>query len=210
MNRYRLHCFAQSGNAYKPALALALAGLDWEAVFVDFFNGATRTPEFRALNAMGEVPVLEHRGQTITQSGAILDYIAARENAFFDPGPENAREALRWMLFDCQKLSGYLGPWRFFSRLAPEDKRVPEVIAFLEMRARAALAVLDAHLEHRDWIAAPWLTTADLACSGYLFYPDEYPIDWASEYPHIARWCTRMRAVEGFALPYDLMPGHPQ
>jgi hypothetical protein len=69
MAEYRLHCFAQSGNAYKAALMLNLCGADWEPVFVDFFNGATRTPEFRELNEMGEVPVLEFEGTRLTQSG---------------------------------------------------------------------------------------------------------------------------------------------
>ena len=54
MAEYRLYCFAQSGNAYKPALMLALCGADWEPRFVDFFNGETRTPEYRAENEMGE------------------------------------------------------------------------------------------------------------------------------------------------------------
>ena len=60
MAEYKLHCFAQSGNAYKVALMLELAGADWEPVWVDFFHGATRTPEYLELNEMGEVPVLEH------------------------------------------------------------------------------------------------------------------------------------------------------
>ena len=68
MAEYILHCFAQSGNAYKPALMLALSGADWEPRFVDFFNGATRTPEYCAINVMGEVPLLEHRGQVLSQS----------------------------------------------------------------------------------------------------------------------------------------------
>ncbi len=42
---YRLYCFAQSGNAYKAALMLKLCGADWEARFVDYFGGETRTPE---------------------------------------------------------------------------------------------------------------------------------------------------------------------
>ena len=53
----QLHCFGESGNAYKAALTLELSGYDWEPVFVDFFNGATRTAEYRALNEMGEAPV---------------------------------------------------------------------------------------------------------------------------------------------------------
>ena len=56
----KLHCFGESGNAYKAALALELSGLDWTPVYVDFFNGAARTPEYReTINAMGEVPGLQ-------------------------------------------------------------------------------------------------------------------------------------------------------
>ena len=43
----KLHCFGESGNSYKAALALEMSGLEWEPVFVDFFNGQTRTPETR-------------------------------------------------------------------------------------------------------------------------------------------------------------------
>ena len=208
MPEFRLHCFAQSGNAYKVALMLEMARADWEPVWVDFFAGETRTPGFRALNEMGEVPVLEHKGEVVSQSGAILDYLAAVLDEF-DPGPENAREALRWTLWECQKLSGMLGPWRFMTTFLSEDKRRQDVIDFLEGRARGALSVLDRHLEGREWVAADWMTTADFACAGYLFYPDEYPIDWAAEYPNVVGWRERIRALEGWQHAYDLMPGHP-
>ena len=59
MADYTLHCFAQSGNAYKAALMLSLCGADWQPRLVDYFNGETRTPAYRAINPMGEVPVLE-------------------------------------------------------------------------------------------------------------------------------------------------------
>src|SRR3954471_23912932 len=99
MAEYTLHCFAQSGNAYKPALALALAGADWASRWVDYFNGETRTPAYRAINVTGEVPVLEHRGAYLAQSGVILDYLAETLGQF---GPANAlerREILRWLLW---------------------------------------------------------------------------------------------------------------
>ena len=64
MAQYKLHCFCQSGNSYKVALYLNCAGLDWEPVFVDFFNGATRDAKWReSVNEMGEAPVLETGGQ---------------------------------------------------------------------------------------------------------------------------------------------------
>ena len=90
----RLHCFGESGNAYKAALTLTLAGYDWEPVFVDFFNGATRTAEFRRLNVMGEVPVLEDGGAVISQSGAIMYHVARRTGRLCgEPGA--ADEVLR-------------------------------------------------------------------------------------------------------------------
>ena len=83
MSEYVLHCFGESGNAYKAALMLQLCGLDWEPRFVDFFAGATRDPAYRAeVNEMGEVPVLDHAGLRLTQSGVILDYLAGITGRF--------------------------------------------------------------------------------------------------------------------------------
>ncbi|MEM7616546.1 MAG: glutathione S-transferase, partial [Pseudomonadota bacterium] len=67
-----LHCFAQSGNAYKAALMLELCGQPWEPIQVDFFNGAARTPEYAALNEMAEVPTYTEGDLCLTQSGVIL------------------------------------------------------------------------------------------------------------------------------------------
>ena len=73
MTTYTLHCFKESGNSYKVALALTLAGLPWTKVDVDYFNGETRTAEWRAsVNEQGEVPVLDVGTDRMTQSGAIL------------------------------------------------------------------------------------------------------------------------------------------
>jgi hypothetical protein len=65
MAEYTLHCFAQSGNAYRVALMLNLIGANWTPQFVDFFGkGLPRTPEWRSgINEMGEVPVLDHNGR---------------------------------------------------------------------------------------------------------------------------------------------------
>ena len=73
MAEYQLHCFAQSGNAYRVALMLNLIGADWEPVFVDFFGkGVPRTPEYREnVNEMGEVPVLVHGDKKLSQSGVL-------------------------------------------------------------------------------------------------------------------------------------------
>ena len=209
MAEYRLHCFAQSGNSYKPALMLELAGADWEPVFVDFFNGENRSPEFQALNPMGEVPVLEHDGLVLAQSGVILDYLAGTLGRFGPSGEAERREILRWVLWDNHKLTSYNATWRFLTNFVPEEKRSADVIAFLEGRGRAALGVLDSHLTERDWIVGAAMTIADLSCVGYMFFVDEFPIDWAADYPAVTAWRERIRALPGWKHPYDLMPGHP-
>src|SRR4029079_8401080 len=119
MAEYRLYCFAQSGNAYRAALMLNLIGADWEPVFVDFFNGETRTPEYRGkVNEMGEAPVLAHRDRKLSQSGVILSYLAKHTGKFQPNGEDEELEALRWIIFDNQKVNGFLGPYRFLRNFA--------------------------------------------------------------------------------------------
>lgn len=205
MSNYVLHCFAQSGNAYKCALMLELCGADWSAKFVDFFKGGVRSPEFLALNPMGEVPVLEHGDIRLSQSGVILDYLAGELGKF---GPENAgqkREVLRWLLWDNHKLTGYTATLRFLIMFAKTGET--PVTEFLRARAKTAYGVLDRHLSGRDWVAAPKPTIADLSICGYLYWPDEIGVDWRT-YPNIEGWLERIKSLSGWRHPYDLMPGH--
>jgi glutathione S-transferase len=208
MADYTLHCFAQSGNAYKPALMLELAAADWTPRFVDYFNGETRTAAYRAVNVMGEVPVLEHRGLRLAQSGVILDYLAGTLGRFGPAGEDERREILRWLLWDNHKLTSYTATYRFMRALTKDPD--PAVLAEFGKRARAAWGVLDAHLAGREWIAADRCTIADLSCCGYLFFDDEIGVDWAVEHPAIARWLGRLRALPRWKHPYALMPGHPR
>lgn len=208
MADYRLHCFAQSGNSYKAALALALAGADWEPVFVDFFNGETRSPGYRAQNEMGEAPILDHAGLALSQSGVILDYLSGQLGRYGPESEAERLEILRWILWDNHKFTSYTATLRFLRCFVPEAQRNADVIAWLEGRARAAWAVLDTHLAARDWIAADRLTTADLSCAGYIFYGGEIGFDTGA-YPAIARWREAIAALPGWRHPYDLMPGHP-
>lgn len=134
MSEYTLHCFAQSGNAYKPALLLELAGADWQPRFVDYFGGETRTPAWRALNAMGEVPVLEHAGERLTQSGVILDYLAQRFPQYGPRDERERREVLRWLLWDNHKLTSYTATYRFQRTFLKSPE--PAVVAEFGKRAR--------------------------------------------------------------------------
>ena len=205
----KLHCFGESGNAYKAALALQLSGLDWEPVKVDFFGGKTRTQDYRTtINNMGEAPVMIDGDIRLTQSGVIQDYVSEQSGKFGGGNPEERREILRWVLWDNHKLSSNAGMTRFLMNFLPEDKQPKEVIGFMQGRLSAAYAVLNDHLNGRDWIVGDGITNADLSCCGYLYYPESFGFvrkDW----PHIDAWLTRLSETPGWKAPYDLMPGSP-
>jgi glutathione S-transferase len=207
MAEYTLYCFAQSGNAYKVALTLALGGADWAPRFVDFFNGETRTPEYRSrVNEMGEVPVLEHRGRLLSQSGVILDYLSGALPRFGMKDDDERREILRWILWDNHKLTSYIATLRFLVHFQKTGET--PVTEFLRGRVKTSLAILEKHLAEQPSAAGGRLTIADLSMCGYLFWPEEFGVDWA-EYPGIARWLERIRSEPGWVHPYQLMPGHP-
>ncbi|MCZ8096425.1 MAG: glutathione S-transferase family protein [Alsobacter sp.] len=208
MADYRLHCFAQSGNAYKVALYLQLAGLPWEPVFVDFFKGGqTRTPQWReSVSAMGEVPVLEHGGRRYTQSGAILTLLAETTGHFAPRDADERYEALRWLLWDNHKFTSYYATLRFLMGLAKTGET--PVTEFLRARATAAFSVADSHFARNAFVLGDRPTIADLSMAGYVFYPEETGIDWDA-FPALSAWRERIRGLPGWVHPYELMPGHP-
>ena len=203
MTEYQLHCFAESGNAYKAALMLELCGADWQPRFVDYFGGETRTPAYRAVNVMGEIPLLDHGAVRLSQSGVILDYLSEQLGQF---GPETSaerREILRWLLFDNHKLTSYTATLRFL-RTFTETRDGP-VIDFLRDRSNKALGVLDSHLASQPFAVGARPTIADLSLCGYLFWPEQIGVDWA-DFPNIGTWLERIAALPGWASPEALMP----
>jgi len=205
----KLHCFGESGNSYKAALALEMSGLDWEPVFVDFFNGVTRTPEYRAeVNELGEAPVMIDGDFRTSQSGAIQAYVTEKTGKFGGKDRDENYEIFRWVLWDNHKLSSMAGLTRFLVNFLPEEHRNPDVIAFNQGRLKAAHQILNTHLEGRDWIVGDGVTNADISCCGYLYYPEPFGFDRA-DWPHIDAWLTRLSEQPGWKHPYDLMPGNP-
>lgn len=208
MAEYTLHAFAQSGNCYKVALALELAGADWTTRFVDYFNGETRTPAYREINAMGEAPVLEHRGKRLSQSGVILDYLTGTLGRFGWNTDDERREILRWLLFDNHKFTSYTATYRFMRALTKDPN--PDVVAEFRRRSEAAWRVLDAHLAGRTFVVGDRLTIADLSLAGYLFFDDEIGVVWRDAHPDLADWLERIRRQPRWKHPYQLLPGHPR
>ena len=206
MAEYVLYGFAQSGNSYKPALYLELANADWTPRFVDFFNGETRTPAYRAINVMGEVPVLEHKGQTLSQSGVVLDYLIEQCGQFGWKNDAERREVLRWLMWDNHKLTSYTATYRFMRVLMPNPN--PVVVEEFRKRAESSWKILETHLAGRSYVVGERLTVADISICGYLFFDDELGVDW-KQYPNIHAWLQRIRSEPRWTHPYDLLPGHP-
>jgi glutathione S-transferase len=205
MTPYELYCFGESGNAYKVALFLELAGLPWKARFVDFFNSETRSAVFRGtVNEMGEVPVLMDGSRKLTQSGAILLHLADRHKAFAPATQDERDDVLRWMFFDNHKFTSYIATLRFMISITKTGET--PVTEFLRGRALGTLKIVDKHLEEHSFISCGRLTIADLSMCAYLFYDEEIPLPLA-DFPHIIAWLGRIKSTPGWKGPYDLMPG---
>ncbi len=203
--KLKLHCFAQSGNAYKVALMLNLCGADWDPIFVDFFNGEHREPAYLKLNEFGEVPVLEAGELVLSQTGVILDYLAESFEQFDGHSVPEHREIMRWLFFDNHKLTSYVASLRLLTHFSKTGET--EVTKFLRERALRALSIVEKRVSESAFVVGEEITIADISLCGYLFFEDELSID-LSAFPAINAWLDRIKAQPGWAHPYELMPGH--
>ena len=170
MAEYTLYCFAQSGNAFKAALMLNVCQADWSSRFVDYFNGETRTSEYRReINQMGEAPVLEHRGKKLSQSGVILTYLADCLGRYGADNEDEEREILRWLLFDNHKLTSYTATLRFMLTFTKTGETL--VTEFLRGRSQTALEILDGHLAAHRFAVGERPTLRIFRCAGICSGP---------------------------------------
>jgi glutathione S-transferase len=205
---YRLHCFSQSGNCFKVAFLLRALEQPYESVFVDYLRGTTRDEAWRSsTNEMGEAPVLEDGSRRLTQSGAILTYLASRHDAFGGRSEDEKLEILRWLLFDNHKFTSYFATYRFAKAFAPTPPD-SAVMAWLHGRIDNVFGIVNRHLASSAYIVGAAPTIADFSLSGYLLFPvEESGYDWPSEFKNIASWIERVKTIPGWASPYDVLPG---
>jgi glutathione S-transferase len=206
MAQYRLHCCGGSGNSYKLALYLNCAELDWEPVGVDFAGGETRNADWRsATNTMGEVPVLEVAGERMSQSGAILLWLAETTGKFAFNADQRF-EAMRWLFFDNHKFTANYAMHRFQNSLTPQAVHAA-VLDFLRPRVEAGFSIVDRHLATRPFVLGDKPTIVDFSMAGYVYYPpEETGFDIAAAFPAIDAWRRRLAALPGWKPPYELMP----
>ena len=190
-----------SSSTYKPMLYLALSGMPFSFRTVNLKNGVQREAAYLAVNRYGQVPALRHRGLTIVQSNVILDYLA-RTTGHFEGGTEQDRWTAReWLSWETDAITN-VAKVRHFSRFRTVD---PAVMDHFRPQAEAALTFIDNALDGRRWLVGETCTIADIGCLGRMVFMAEGGLDIA-RWPNVVRWSDQLKAMPGFALPYDLIP----
>jgi glutathione S-transferase len=196
-NAVRIHHFAKSGHAHRALVFAKLAGIAHEAVPVDLAAGAHKVPEFLAMNPNGQVPVLEDGGVVISDSNAILVYLARTYAPDWIPdtavGEANVQ---RWLTLAAGEIAFGSCAARLVTVFgAPLDAD------FAISTAQKAMQKLEHGLEGRDWLVGGRPTIADVATYSYTAHAPEGNVSLAP-YPNIRAWLARFEALPGFeAMP---------
>jgi glutathione S-transferase len=199
--RFTIYGSFTSSSSYKPILFLALARLPYSFRTVNLKTGAQKLPGYLAVNRYGLVPALRHRGLTIVQSNVILDYLARATGRFEGAADHDRWQAREWLSWEADAIQN-IARVRHFSRFRAVD---PAVMAHFRPLAEAALGFMEASLVGREWLVGGTCTIADIGCWGRMVFMAEGGMDIAN-WPNVAAWSERLRAMPGFALPYDLIP----
>ena len=195
MTAIKLYHFPLSGHSHRAELMLSLLGLEPQIQFIDLANGEQKTPGFLAVNAFGQVPVIDDNGVIVADSTAILVYLAKKYDAsgrWLPNDPEGAAQVQRWL----SAASGaiYLGPARarlitvFGAGFDPQDTI---------QRAHEVLRVIDQHLNGREFLAADRATIADVAAYSYIAHAPEGNVS-LDEYVNVRAWLSRIENLPGF------------
>jgi glutathione S-transferase len=191
----RLYDYAGSCNCYKVRLLLAQLGVAYERVPVDIFAGETLTDAFQAINPARSTPVLETDGRYLTESNAILLYLAQGTRYLPEDRFELA-QVVRWLIYEQTDVVPTIGGLRFrllTQRLAGSDRDAVR-------RRNGALEVLrliDDHLATHDFFVGDGYTIADIAMYGYTHRANEAEID-LEPYANVQAWLARVERQPGF------------
>ena len=200
-DRLTLYGSFTSSSSYKPMLYLALARLPFSFRTVNLKIGVQKEAEYLAVNRWGVVPSLRHKGLTILQSNVILDYLA-RETGHFEGRTDQAKwQAREWLSWEADHITA-VARVRHSARFR---KMHDEVIAEFRPRAEAALSFVDKTVTNQKFLVGDYPTIADIGCWGGIVFMAEGGLEM-SDWPHLAAWAERLKAMPGFALPYDLIP----
>ncbi|MDC0677564.1 glutathione S-transferase family protein [Sorangium atrum] len=189
----KLYEFAPT-RSIRVRWALQELGVDFETVQVNLRAGENRRPEFLKLNPAGKLPVLVDGDLVLTESVAIVLYLAEKypEKGLLPTDPRERAKVNQWLLFAATELEQPL--WRIARNkfLYPEDKRQPGDIPVACEDFKAMADVLEKHMDQRQFVVGDSVTVADLVMA--------YTLDWANEihlldgFPQLRAYMDRMYA----------------
>jgi glutathione S-transferase len=190
----KLYRHTLSGHSHRVELLLSLLKLPTELVFVDLARGAHKAPEFLAINPFGQVPVIEDDGTILSDSNAILVYLAKKygDASWLPEDPLGAARVQRWLSVAAGQVA--YGPAAarlitvFGAALNAED-----VIA----RSHALLKVMEGELASTPFLAGATATVADVANYTYIAHAPEGNVSLQA-YPNVRAWLERVEALPGF------------
>ncbi|MBW9113220.1 glutathione S-transferase [Rhizobium cauense] len=197
----KLYSHPLSGHAHRARLFLSLIDVDVDVVQVDLAAGEHKSANFLALNPFGQLPVLQDGDIVISDSNAILVYLAKKyAPEVWLPEEQVAAAAVqRWLSVAAGEIAYGPGAARlvtlFGAKFDPE-----EVIA----RAHRILKLIDDHLIDGEWIATHRPTVADVALYSYIARAPEGNVD-RSTYRNVTAWLERIEALPGFQ-PFQKSP----
>ena len=197
----RLYYHPLSGHAHRVHLFLSIIRADFELIEVDLIAGAQRAPDFLKINRFGQVPVLDDNGTIISDSNAILVYLAKKfgEQNWFPETALGSAHVQRWLSVAAGEIAA--GPARArLIALFGANFNAADAIA----SAHRTLGLIDHELSSKQWIAALHPTIADLALYSFISSAPEGNVD-VSGYLHICGWLKRVEAIQGF-VPFMKSP----
>lgn len=191
----KLYHHPLSGHSHRAHLALSLLGVRYELVYIDLKTKQQKSPEFLKINPFGQIPVLDDEGAIITDSNAILVYLAAKYDAagqWIPRDPMGAAQVQVWFSVAAGQLA--FGP--------AAARRVTVFGAVLDtqdaiVRSHTLLTLMNSELGGRSFLVGDSATFADVAIYSYIVNAPEGNVS-LSDYPNVQAWLTRVEALPGF------------
>lgn len=192
-NAIRIHRHPLSGHSHRIQLFAALAGINHELVEVDLLAGEHKKEPFLSLNPAGQVPVIEDGETVISDSNAILVYLARK----YAPNwlPESAEASAEVQKF-LSLAAGDIASGPAAARLITVFGADLDADAAKRLAARA-FDRLEAHLEGREFLVGDRPTIADVAIYSYTAHAPEGNVS-LTPYPNIRGLLSRIEGLKGF------------
>ncbi|NRA66167.1 MAG: glutathione S-transferase [Pseudobacteriovorax sp.] len=191
----KLYIHELSGHSHRARLMASLLQLTPEIIPVDLLSGDHKSKAFLAKNPFGQVPVLEDCGITISDSNAIIHYLASRydkDRSYIPKDHSEASEVQFWL----SKASNELASSVAAARLVTVFQANYDQEALIE-KAHQFLEIMEQHLIERNWFVAGKPTIADVALYSYTSRAPEGGVS-LDNYKNIKSWLSRVEALEGF------------